>query len=135
MSIFASPRFVRNVLFADASITLAAGALHLLFTPQLVGSMNLPTPLLTGTGLFMLCYAALVLFIATRDPLPRPLIGLLAIGNFGWAAASVALLVGGWVAPTGWGLAWVLAQAAIVAVLAELQWTGWRRMPVATGWA
>ena len=134
MSIFASPRLLRSVLIADAASTLGAGALHLLFTPQLTQLMNLPTALLTSTGVFMLAYAAVVGFVATRDPLPRPVIRLLAAGNFGWAVASVALLASGLIAPTSLGLAWVLMQAGLVAVLAELQWMGSRRLPAA-GWA
>ena len=134
MSVFASPRLLRSVLIADAASTFGAGALHLLFTQQLTQLMDLPTALLTGTGAFMLAYAAAVGFVATRDPLPRSVIRLLAVGNFGWAAASVALLASGWIAPTGWGVAWVLMQAGLVAVLAELQWMGSRRLPAA-GWA
>jgi hypothetical protein len=37
------------------------------------------------------------------------------------------LLVSGWVAPTALGYAFVIAQAAVVAVLAELQIAGLRR--------
>jgi len=49
------------------------------------------------------------------------------VGNFGWAVASVALLVSGIFPVTALGMAWVLAQVACVVVLAELQWTGLRR--------
>ncbi|MBI2770126.1 MAG: hypothetical protein HYX47_10915 [Burkholderiales bacterium] len=134
MSIFASPKFLRNVLFADAASCLATGAAQLLLTGWLAQQLNLPVMLLTGTGVFLLAYAAAVAFIATRDRLPRAIVWLLVIGNLGWAAGCVALLASGFVAPTALGTAWVLAQAATVAVLAELQWTGLRRAPVA-GWA
>lgn len=127
MSIFASPRFLRNVLFADAASCVASGAVQLLFTPPLVQLMNLPSGLLAETGWFLLAYAAVVGFIAMRDPLPRALIGLLVAGNLGWAAGCVLLLLSGWIAPTLWGQTWVLAQAATVAVLAELQWVGLKR--------
>ena len=133
MSVFASPRFLRNVLFADAASCLATGALQLGFTGQLAQLLNLPSMLLAGTGAFLLVYAATVAFVATRDPLPRPLVWLFVIGNLGWALACIALLASGWLHPTGLGMAWVLAQAACVAVLAELQWAGLRRGPAA-GW-
>ena len=58
----------------------------------------------------------------------------MVVGNFGWAAACVALLAigGAAIAPLGW--AWVIAQAATVVVLAELQWMGLRHSrPVARG--
>lgn len=134
MSIFASPRFLRNVLLADAASCLVSGAAQLGFNAVLARLLNLPAALLLGTGLFLVVYGAIVAFIATRDPVPRPVAWLLVFGNLGWAAACIALLASGVVAPTGLGMAWVLAQAACVAVLAELQWTGLRRAPVA-GWA
>jgi hypothetical protein len=127
MSIVASPRFLRNVLFADAASCLVTGALQVLDTAPLVQLLNLPAALLTGTGWFLLAYAATVAFIATRDPIPRALVWLLVIGNLAWGFACLALLASSLVAPTGLGMAWVLAQAATVVVLAELQWFGLRR--------
>lgn len=124
---FASPRFLRNVLFVDAASCLVTGALQLLFAPPMAQLLNLPSGLLVGTGSFLLAYAAVVACIATRDPLPRALVWVLVAGNVGWAAACVLLLAAGWIAPSGWGEAWIMAQAATVAVLAELQWTGLRR--------
>ncbi|HSV45870.1 MAG TPA: hypothetical protein VLJ58_08785 [Ramlibacter sp.] len=134
MSVFASPRFLRNVLLADAVSCVATGALQLAFTAPLAQWLNLPTALLAGTGWFLLAYAAAVALLATRQPIARPLVGLVVAGNAGWALGCIALLASGWVQPTGLGMAWVLAQAATVAVLAELQFTGLRRSPVA-GWA
>jgi hypothetical protein len=134
MSIFASPRFLRNVLLADAASCVATGALQLVFTAQLAQLLNLPAALLAGTGAFLLAYAATVAFVATRNPLPRPWVWLFVVGNLGWALACVGLLASGWMRPSGMGIAWVLAQAACVAVLAELQWAGLRRAPV-PGWA
>lgn len=134
MSILASPRFLRNVLFADAASCLGTGVLQLAFTDALARLLNLPAPLLTGTGVFLLVYAAAVALVATREPLPRPVVWLLVAGNLGWALGCIALLASGMLAPTGLGMAWVLAQAATVAVLAELQWMGLRRTPV-VGWA
>ena len=134
MSIFASPRFLRNVLFADAASCAATGAIQVLFTARLAELLHLPGALLSGTGWFLLAYAATVAFIATRDPLPRPLVWLLVAGNLGWAAACGALLASNLIAPSSLGVAWILAQAATVAVLAELQWTGLRRSRV-SGWA
>lgn len=134
MSTVASPRFLRYVLSADAASCVATGALQLLFTASLAHLLKLPATLLTGTGWFLLAYAAAVAFIATRDPLPRPLIWLFVAGNLGWAAACAALLGSGLVAPTFLGKAWILAQAVTVAVLAALQWTGLQSAR-GTGWA
>jgi hypothetical protein len=44
-----------------------------------------------------------------------------------WALDSVLLLVSGWIEPTVLGEMFVLGQALIVAVLAELEFLGLRR--------
>lgn len=127
MSVFASPRFLPNVMWADTASCAATGALQVAFTDALARLTGLPAPLLMGTGVFLLAYAALAAFMASRSTPPRALIGLVVVGNFGWAVACVALLVSGMFPVTAVGVAWVLAQAVCVIVLAELQWTGLRR--------
>src|SRR4051812_5900339 len=92
MSTLASPRFLRNVLLADAASCAATGALQVLFSQSLTTLLQLPAPLLVGTGWFLLAYAAVVGIIATREPLPRALVGILVAGNLGWAVACCALL-------------------------------------------
>jgi hypothetical protein len=56
----------------------------------------------------------------------RTVIGL----NFAWVAASALVLVTGWIQPNTLGIAFVIVQAAAVALLAELQITGRRRPAV-----
>lgn len=131
MSIFASPRYLPMVLLADAASCLLSGAAQVLATPALADLLHLPAPLLAGTGWFLLGYGAAVALIATRRRLPTGLVRLLVAGNVAWGAACVALLASGWIAPTGAGTAWILAQAACVLVLADLQWAGLRRGRVA----
>jgi len=127
MSVFASPRFLPNVMWADAASCAATGALQVAFTDALARLTGLPAPLLMGTGVFLLAYAAMAAFMASRAAPPRTLIGLVVVGNFGWAVACISLLVSGIFPVTAVGVAWVLAQAVCVIVLAELQWTGLRR--------
>jgi hypothetical protein len=52
--------------------------------------------------------------------------------NVLWVAASIGLLLSGWVAPTLLGYAFVIAQAVVVGAFAELQIIGLRRTQVAT---
>ncbi|RST52198.1 hypothetical protein [Variovorax sp. MHTC-1] len=134
MSVFASSRFLPRVMWADAASCAATGALQVAFTGALARLTGLPAPLLLGTGVFLLIYAAAAAWMASRAVPPRRLIGLVVLGNFGWAAACVALLAiaGAAIAPLGW--AWVIAQAVTVVVLAELQWMGLRHSrPAARG--
>jgi hypothetical protein len=51
--------------------------------------------------------------------------------NVLWVAGSIGLLVSGWVAPTALGYAFVIAQAIVVGVFAELQFVGLRRSEAA----
>jgi hypothetical protein len=125
-SIFTSPRFLSRVMGVDAASCAATGALQLGFTDQLARLTGLPASLLIGTGVFLLAYAAAAAAMALRATPPRTLIALVAIGNFGWAAACAALLASGVFAVTALGMAWVIAQAVTVVLLAEAQWMGRR---------
>lgn len=126
MTIFASPRFLSRVMWADSASCAATGAVQVAFTDALAGLTGLPAPLLSGTGAFLLGYAVLAAIVAGRASPPRTLIGLFAIGNLGWAVGCVALLAADRVPANALGVAWVLAQAVTVVVLAELQWMGLR---------
>ena len=125
-SLFASPRFLSRVMWADAASCAATGALQVGFTDALARLTGLPGGLLVGTGLFLLAYAAAAAAMARRATPPRTLIALVAVGNFGWAAACAALLASGVFAVTALGVAWVIAQAVTVVLLAEAQWMGLR---------
>src|SRR5437763_1833863 len=60
MSILASPRFLRNVLLADAASCVATGAVQTLWTGALAQTLDVPAALLAGSGWFLLTYAAAV---------------------------------------------------------------------------
>ncbi|MFN3733806.1 hypothetical protein [Comamonas testosteroni] len=126
MSIFASPRFLRHVMWVDTASCAATGALQLAVTQPLADLTGLPALLLTGTGLFLLAYASAAAWMARREPLPRTLIGLVALGNLGWAMGCAVWVFAFGPALSAWGLAWVAAQAVVVLVLADLQWAGLR---------
>ncbi|MCU4117651.1 hypothetical protein [Variovorax sp. N23] len=133
MSILASPRFLPRVMAADAISCAATGAVQLGLTDTLARLTGLPAVLLTGTGLFLLAYAALAAWMARRPVPPRRLIGLVVAGNLAWAVGGVALLASGLGAQTPLGVAWVLAQALVVIALAQLQWMGLRATRPAHG--
>mgnify|MGYP007112210780 CR=1 FL=1 len=126
MSVFASSQFLSRVMWVDAASCAATAALQLVAARPLAALTGLPVPLLWGTGLFLLIYAYAAIWIARREPTPRMLVGVVAVGNLGWTLACGVLVWSGLLPLTFWGKAWVLAQALVVVVLAELQWEGLR---------
>lgn len=128
MSIFASSRFLPRVMWVDSASCAATGAVQLAATQPLAALTGLPAPLLAGTGIFLLVYALAAAWIARRQPVPRTLIGMVALGNLGWALGCMALIFGSGLALSVWGMAWLAAQALVVLALADLQWMGLRRL-------
>ncbi|AVS71173.1 hypothetical protein C8247_12535 [Paracidovorax avenae] len=131
LSLFASPRFLPRVLWADAAGCAAAGAVQCATAGPLGAATGLPAALLSATGWFLLAYAAVAAVIATRPAMPRALILLLAVGNLGWAVGCIALAFAGpWDLP-GYGVAWLVVQGVFALVLADLQWMGLRHQDAA----
>jgi len=126
MTLAQTPNFLRRVLVLDAVISGATGALLALGAGTLDGLLGLPTILLREAGIVLLPFAAAVLWLATRATQPRGAVWTVVAINGAWAAASLLLLVSPWVAPTALGYAFVIAQALVVAVFAELQVMGLR---------
>ena len=122
--------FLRYALLADAIASGATSLLMIIGADLLTGMLGLPVALMRESGLLLVPYVALVAFVGTRLMIPfgavKAIIGL----NLLWVLGSVGLLVGGFVAPTLLGYAFVIMQAVAVGVLAELQIIGLRRADV-----
>ncbi len=129
MNLLSSSSTLRAVVWFDASTGVLLGALHLLLTASLAEWLGLPAGLLTVTGVMLLGYAALAITIARAPSMPRGLLWVLIACNIAWALASLGLLLGGALAPTLFGQAYLLVHVVSVAILAELQWMGVRRLP------
>ena len=135
MSIDQSPTFLRRALQLDAVASGATALLMIAGAGLVEGLLGLPAALLRGAGLVLVPYVAFVIYTGTREAIPRPAVWAIIVANVLWAAASALLLISGWVAPTGLGYAFVIAQAVVVALLGELQYVGLRQgsgRPVAT---
>lgn len=117
-----------RVLWADASISAAAGLGLVIGATWLEPLPGLPQPLLRNVGLLLWPFAALVLLAATRSPVSKGAVCTVIAINLVWVADSLAPLFTGWVSLTGLGHALVLAQAAGVIVLAGLEYLGLRRV-------
>lgn len=127
MRCFSPSPLLRRALLADAAASGAAGLLMLLGAGPLGALLHLPAGLLSGAGLVLLPYAALVAWLGSRASLTRPAVWAVIGINAVWAADSLLLLASGWVQPNGLGQAFVIAQALAVALFAELQFLGLRR--------
>ena len=118
---------LRTALRLDAAasgllgvVAAAGGAAGLLATP-----LGIPGPWLVGVGAFLVVYALGLVALATPATIPPVGAWTVVVGNAAWVLAGVAVTVVGGL--TVLGTIVVLAQAAAVALLAELQYTGLRR--------
>jgi hypothetical protein len=125
-----SPNFLRRVLIADAVCSGVMGLVLILTASALTNVLALPEALLRETGILLLPFAAFVAWLASRAVVPRVPVWFVIALNALWVFDSVVLLASGWVTPNVLGYAFVIAQAAVVAVLAELEYTGLRRAAV-----
>jgi hypothetical protein len=122
--------FLRRVLIADAIASAATGLLMLLGAVPLEQWLAIPAGLLRAAGASLIPFAALVAWVALRETVSRAGVWTVIALNVIWVIDSVALLFTGWVQPAMLGYAFVLSQAAAVAVLAELEYVGLRRATV-----
>lgn len=118
---------LRRVLQLDALVSGAAGLLMTLGAGPLSSLLALPAALLTGAGLSMLPWCAVLLWLARRDTLDRRAVWAVIAVNAVWVVDSLLLLVSGWVQPTLLGQTFVIAQALAVVLFAELQFFGLKR--------
>ena len=112
---------IRTILGADALTCLAAGAVMSLGAGMLAGPTGLNASLLLVAGLSLFPVAAVLGWMARTALLNGPLVMLAVVGNIGWIAASIAVLLV--TEPTLFGTAFVLAQALAVMLLAWLEFT------------
>ena len=128
---FRQNTFLRYALIADAVASGATGLMMIAGADLLTGLLGLPVPLMREAGLLLVPYVALVAFVGTRETIPFAAVKVIIALNVLWVLGSVGLLVGGFVAPTLLGYAFVIVQAIAVGVLAELQIMGLRRADTA----
>jgi len=119
--------FLRRALVADALVSAAVGAVMALGAAPLQGLLGIPSTLLMLAGLALFPYAAYLLWLATRQAVPRAAVWVPIVLNVLWAAEC---LVFGFTAtphPTLLGEAFIASQVIAVLVFAELEYVGLRR--------
>jgi hypothetical protein len=117
---------LRRVLLIDAATCFALGALLVVAAGALAPMLALPEMLLRYAGLGLLPIAAFIAWVGTRGVIPPSGAWLVVAGNVLWVVASIGLLLGAWLSPNGLGYAFVIAQAACVALLVGLEYVGLR---------
>jgi hypothetical protein len=115
-------RFLRYALIADALACTALVVLQLSLVELLASQLELPAILLTGSGVFLAVYVAVLIVLASSKSVLKAMVWLVVVGNVAWAIACLALaaLPG----PSGLGLAYLIAQAVFVLVIARIEWVG-----------
>jgi hypothetical protein len=131
MQLIQNSTFLRRVLFADAATCIAAG-LAMIFGSGLLGQLlGLPVTLLHYAGMSLLPFTAFLVFLASRENLSPAFIWMVIVLNALWTVDSFLLLLTDWVAPTGLGYIFIIAQALGVAVFAILEYFGLRKAATA----
>jgi hypothetical protein len=114
---------LRLLLNIDAATCIATGLLLSLLAGRLSPMLGLPEPLLLYAGLSLFPIAAFMAWTARRPA--EPAVWLIIGGNVLWVLGSLLVLA---MSPTALGYAFVIGQALVVALLAELEYMGLRRV-------
>ena len=127
MTAIQTSTFLRRILVLDAVSCAGMGLLLVTFSGGLSGVLSLPAELLQQASAVLLPFASLLAFLSTRARLPRAAVWAVIVANAIWAVDSIVLLFTGWVQPSLLGYLFVVAQAAFVAAIAELEYMGLRK--------
>jgi hypothetical protein len=130
MTSIRSSAFLRRVLTIDAVFSGLSGIAMLAFAEAFAKLLQLPVELISEAGIILVPFAAFVGFVASRIEPARAAVWAIIAINIVWAVDSIVLLFSGWVAPNALGYAVVIAQAAGVLLLADLEYMGLKRSPV-----
>lgn len=121
-------QFLRTALIIDGLTCFGTGVASLALGPMLAPYLGLSASLLQGSGVALLAVAAFIAFAVKTTPGMPWAAWTVVLGNAGWVLASVLVLVAGFEQPTTLGTAYVIAQAVFVAVIAELEYTGLKKL-------
>lgn len=120
---------LKTVLIVNALSSAAAGLLFLVLATPFASLFGISNVLLfEATGIFLVLFAGLVLYTATRSPITTRMTTLVTILDASWVLASVVVVIefGGVI--TLLGSLIILAIAAWVALMALLQYKGLHEM-------
>ncbi|MFC7515344.1 hypothetical protein ACFQUU_10035 [Herbaspirillum sp. GCM10030257] len=122
-----SPSFLRRVLLADAAAGAVTGLLMALGADTLESLLQIPAALMQSAGIILLPLAVLIAYLATRQQPPRGAVWAVIICNALWTLDSFYIAFSEWISPNTLGQAFIVAQAVVVAVFAELEYFALRK--------
>lgn len=105
----------------DAAVSGLTGLAMLALAGPLGELLDLPIGLLRGAGAILLVLTVGLSWLSSQRTISRAALLVIAGINVVWAIDSVVLLLTGWVEPNAFGVAFVLFQAVVVLLFAELQ--------------
>lgn len=127
MTVRDSESFLRQILFADGIVSGATGLLLAVGAPLAAPLLGLPPAFWLGAGAFLVAFGVTVVVMSRSAWLSPAAARTVVAANLAWVGASIALAALGPESMTGLGRAFVVLQALVVGVLAELQIVALRR--------
>lgn len=118
---------LRYGLIADALATITTAVMMIAAASQLETWFGIPADVQRYIGIGLVPYAAVVAYLGLQSRVAPAAVWTVVVCNVLWAVASIGVLFTGWLQPTPLGVGFIIAQALIVAALAEFQWFGMRR--------
>lgn len=120
------PGLLRAALLTDAGVSGLNALAYLAAAPFLADLFDADARMLRWLGVFLALYSAAVWLVGSRAVISRRGAGLVNAANGAWVLASIAAAAARWGDPSNTGTAWILLQAAAVAVIAAMEFAGLR---------
>lgn len=118
---------LRAIVGLDAATCAVMSTLLLGGGGILSSFLGIPHVVLTGAGILLFPVAVFMAFVAARASAPGWAAWIVIAGNAAWVIASLALVLGPFITPTKLGIAFILAQAAVVAILAVAEYRAYMK--------
>lgn len=120
-------RTLSTVLVVDAVVSGAAGVALVAGSFFLAGFLGLPPALMLWAGIALAPWTAVLLLISRQSRTSKAAVWAVIGVNLAWVAGSLFVAFGPAFTPTLLGKVFIVAQAATVALFAELQALGLKR--------
>jgi hypothetical protein len=124
-------RFLRLALRIDALGSAAFAVVGLVGGRLVEDLLGTPLSLLWPVSVGLLAWAVGLWLVASRPQISASAVWTIIVLNLGWVAISVVAVAAGWFALTQLGVAFVLTQAAAVALIADAEFLGLRKARLA----